>query len=102
MKNLLLTILFAVIIISAFGQQLRTSWISQSGGNGWDVVTSITELSDGNIAIAGTYYDSISIGGYNLFSKGSRDCFIGIINPQGEFVKIRHDWEEKDMSISGT
>lgn len=87
MKNLIITILLVVQIFSANSQSLSITWATQIGGPGWDVVTSITELSDGNIAVAGTYYDSIAIAGTKYYSKGSRDCFIGIINPNGEFIK---------------
>ena len=87
MKKSIIILLLSGIIYTANSQSLNVSWSTQIGGPNWDVVTSITELSDGNIAIAGTYYDSISIAGTKYYSKGSRDCFLGIINPQGEFLK---------------
>lgn len=87
MKKTIILFLLTGIIYTANSQSLNVTWTSQIGGPGWDVVTSMTELSDGNIAIAGTYYDSIAIAGIKYYSKGSRDCFIGIINSNGEFVK---------------
>jgi len=87
MKKTIILFLLTGIIYTANSQSLKVTWSTQIGGPGWDVVTSITELTDGNIAIAGTYYDSIAIAGTKYYSKGSRDCFLGIINPQGEFIK---------------
>jgi hypothetical protein len=87
MKNLVTILLLQFISINLFSQSLNVTWSTQIGGPNWDVVTSITELSDGNIAIAGTYYDSIAIAGTKYYSKGSRDCFLAIINPKGEFLK---------------
>ncbi len=87
MKRIIILFLLTGIINTANSQSLNVTWATQIGSPNWDVVTSITELSDGNIAIAGTYYDSIAIAGTKYFSKGSRDCFIGIIKPNGEFIK---------------
>lgn len=87
MKKTIILFLLTGIIYTANSQSLSVTWTTQIGSPGWDVVTSITELSDGNIAVAGTYYDSIAIAGTKYYSKGSRDCFIGIVNPNGEFIK---------------
>lgn len=87
MKKTIILFLLTGIIYTANSQSLSITWATQIGSPGWDVVTSITELTDGNIAIAGAYYDSITIAGTKYYSKGSRDCFIGIINPSGEFIK---------------
>lgn len=87
MKNIILLILLTGIIYTAKSQSLNINWATQIGGQNWDIVSSVTELSDGNIALAGAYYDSISIAGAIYYSKGSRDCFLAILNTKGEFVK---------------
>jgi WD40 repeat protein len=87
MKNIILLFLLTGIIYTAKSQSLNINWATQIGGQNWDIVSSVTELSDGNIALAGAYYDSISIAGAIYYSKGSRDCFLAILNTKGEFVK---------------
>lgn len=88
MKKIILLFLFAGIIYSANSQQMQFDWIAQAGGPGWDIVTDMTELPNGQIIIVGTYYDSIYFQSDTLVSMGSRDIFIANYNLDGTLKKV--------------
>jgi len=85
MKKYFILILFACILFSANSQQLKLDWLNQAGGSGWDVVTDVTELNNGQIAITGAYYDTIAFQNQKLVSNGSRDIYLAIYNADGKF-----------------
>lgn len=87
MKQIITIILFCFATIMASSQQMQFNWITQAGGPGWDVVTDITELPEGQLAVAGAFYESISFQSDTLQSKGSRDIFIAIYAADGSLGK---------------
>ncbi len=88
MKKTILLFLFAGILFAANSQQMEFSWITQAGGPGWDIVTDIAELPDGQIVMTGSFYDKISFGGDTLVSNGERDIFIARYSADGTLNKV--------------
>nr|WP_319511417.1 T9SS type A sorting domain-containing protein [uncultured Draconibacterium sp.] len=88
MKRIIILVLLASSMITASSQQMKFDWISQAGGQGWDIVTAINELPDGQLVLAGTFYESIFFGKDTLNSAGSRDVFIAKYKPDGTINKV--------------
>lgn len=88
MKKIALIFLFACIIFTANSQQMQFDWITQAGGPGWDIVTDIAELPDGQIIITGTFQDSIYFNTDTLRTRGSRDIFIASYAQNGSLNNV--------------
>ncbi len=94
MKEIATIILIVCCLFPAHSQQIKVGKVSQAGGKGWDVVTDITQLSDGQILLTGAFYDKIVFQNDTLVSKGSRDIFIAGYKADGTF--------EKAISLGGS
>ena len=87
MKKTIILFLFVGLVLTVNSQQMQCAWINQAGGSGWDIVSDITTLPDGQILITGTFYDSIFFETDTLISNGSRDIFIATYQADGSFNK---------------
>ncbi|MDX8341801.1 hypothetical protein SLH46_21585, partial [Draconibacterium sp. IB214405] len=88
MKRLIISLAIIITGFCAFSQQMEFDWITQAGGPGWDIVTDINELPNGNLAVVGTFYESINFPNDTLYSKGSRDIFIAKYAPDGSLQQL--------------
>lgn len=88
MKHIILIFLLGFTALLASSQQMKFDWISQAGGPDWDIVTAMNELPNGELAMVGTYYESISFYNDTLFSNGSRDVFIARFSTNGELKQV--------------
>jgi hypothetical protein len=88
MKHIILLFLLGFTALIASSQQMKFDWISQAGGPDWDIVTAMNELPNGELAMVGTYYESISFYNDTLFSNGSRDVFIARFSTNGDLKQV--------------
>lgn len=83
MKYIIIILAFLGDCYFSLGQSLRLNWMDQIGGPGWDVLSSMAPTPDGKLVVAGSFYDSVTIKNKTYQSKGSRDCFLIVYNPDG-------------------
>ena len=88
MKKLIIMFLFCLSPLISSGQQMKFDWVTKAGGPGWDIVTAINELPNGQLILAGAYYDAIFFPNDTLFSKGSRDVFIARYSMDGHLDRV--------------
>ncbi|HKW14747.1 MAG TPA: FlgD immunoglobulin-like domain containing protein, partial [Candidatus Krumholzibacteria bacterium] len=62
-------------------------WTQKRGGTGDDLGVAIASDASGNLALAGAFHDSISLGGSTLVSAGAYDGFLARYNTSGT-----HQW----------
>ncbi|MDP8232181.1 MAG: T9SS type A sorting domain-containing protein, partial [Candidatus Zophobacter franzmannii] len=59
-------------------------WVERAGSSQDDVATCISNDNNGNVYLAGHFYNGITFGTYNLSNNGNLDIFIAKLNPDGE------------------
>lgn len=81
-KILLMTVLWG-IALAAMPQELLPVWAKSFGGPEWDMANAMCVSPTGDVIIAGTFPDSITIEGQRFYSKGYTDVFIATYSKDG-------------------
>ena len=92
-------------IVIKYDENGEVKWAKGIGGQGTDVINSLTLTSDGGIIAGGYFYSSIEIGENTLTSNGNYDGMIIKYNNEGEIQwgkKIGGHDPEKIQSVSAT
>ncbi|MCX7562782.1 hypothetical protein OS176_04370 [Xanthomonadaceae bacterium XH05] len=63
----------------------RVLWASSAGGQSVDTVEGMALDASNNVYIAGSFYNTIGVGGTNITSRGGRDGFVARLNAQGQW-----------------
>ena len=67
---------------------LQPAVTSADVSNGATALRDVELMEDGSILVAGSFVDGITLANSTLASAGSRDIFIGILAPTGEWMWI--------------
>jgi hypothetical protein len=90
MKKILVFMALWGIALTALPQELLPVWAKSFGGPEWDMANAMCISPKGDVIVAGTYSDSITIDGNCFYSKGYTDLFIAKYdvegNPLGAFT----------------
>jgi len=71
---------FFVLKLNSAGAR---EWSQGTNSGNYQYGLAITTDADGNVIVAGTYYDSVPLGGMEAFSNGDTDIFIKKLGPSG-------------------
>lgn len=86
MKKTLWLFFLAILSLNVLAQQMVPAWASSLGGPGWDMANAITVTPKGEVVVAGTFSDSIKIGGKTYLSEGFTDVFSAKYSEKGELI----------------
>jgi hypothetical protein len=67
-------------------QEMFPVWASTLGGEGWDIARSMCVTPNGDIIIAGTFDDTITIDKEKYTPKGNRDVYLARYNANGKYL----------------
>jgi len=73
-------------------------WYKGFGGEGFDYGISITVDNVGNIYLTGLFESTANFGSFSLNSNGGRDIFIAKIDPDGNWLWVKHAGGANDDS----
>jgi hypothetical protein len=67
-------------------------WDKQLGGTGEDLARAVIETSDGNIIVAGDFYNTLNLGGGDIvgYSSSGKDFFVVKYSSSGSFIWQKH------------
>lgn len=86
MKKSLWLFFIALLSLNGMAQQMVPAWINSLGGPEWDMANAITVTPKGEVVVAGTFSDSITIGGKKYYSEGFTDVFSAKYSDSGELI----------------
>ncbi|MFC1898619.1 T9SS type A sorting domain-containing protein [Candidatus Cloacimonadota bacterium] len=86
MKKILVILIFLVSVECVSAQTPDWEWVIQAGGSNGDSGWKICEDNNGNLFVIGNFYESTSIGSFNLISYGSTDIFVAKLDMNGNWL----------------
>ncbi|GAA4937802.1 hypothetical protein GCM10023314_07990 [Algibacter agarivorans] len=90
MNNIYLSIVFGLLFISSFSQEVDLSWANSFGGTSGDHSQSMANDQSGNIYTTGFFNNTVdfdpSPSTYELTSNGNSDIFVQKLDSNGNFI----------------
>ncbi len=88
-KKILIFILFLSFFINAKTQHFAFDWVSQIGGDGWDLATDMVIDNNNNLYITGGFTGTAYFGNDSISSINKRDIFIAKTDSTGNLLWIK-------------
>ncbi len=82
------------------GQAPNWLWVNGAGGQFWDEGTCLACDNQGNVYVAGFFYESAAFGSTVLSSAGGRDLFVAKLDPAGNWLWARRSGGEEHTGIA--
>ena len=99
MKRILNLILLVMSFATVFAQhvgdsidcsdRIGYSWMKGYGNAGSEYVSDVAVDNSGNIYVAGTFSETLSIDGQSVVSAGSTDFYVAKMSPEGNVVWLK-------------
>lgn len=86
LKPLLVAFYVCTFWVFCWAQTEGWAWATNGGGINIEDASLIKVDQTGNTYITGNYQGTITLGPYNLTSRGQQDAFVAKINPQGTYL----------------
>ncbi|HOZ01348.1 MAG TPA: SBBP repeat-containing protein [Candidatus Syntrophosphaera sp.] len=82
------------------GQIPEWQWARGAGGMYWDEGTCLAGDSQGNVYVAGFFYESAEFGATVLTSSGDRDLFVAKLDPAGNWLWVKRSGGENLSGVA--